>query len=226
MAVAMGGLALVVAARGGEEARRDAVSNESSGGDVVAGGDATAVAAPGGLAGGLSNLVSGRAIRLLDFEEIDQRGSACADALPDAPSTIRVSQGQSRLLDENMLVRLVVEGTAVYGDLDGDGNDEAAVHTVCEYGANGAQDQVQVWDLDADAARPRATLDRPPSGLGQGLPPTVKDVLIQGGELSVTWQSYSEDAPRCCPDQETTVRYEVDGGEVTQVGEPVTRTIG
>lgn len=226
MAVAMGGLALVVAARGGEGAGQDAGSNDSSGGDVVAGGDATAVAAPGGLAGGLSNLVSGRAIRLVDFEEVDQRGNACAQALPDAPSTIRVTGGQSALLDEDMLVRLVVEGNAVYGDLDGDGHDEAAVHTVCEYGANGTQDQIQVWDLDAATARPRATLDQPPAGLDQGLPPTVKDVAVEGGQLAVTWQHYSEDAPRCCPDQETKVRYEVDGDELAPVGEPETRAIG
>jgi hypothetical protein len=225
MAVAMGGLALVVAARGGEESQQGSGDDSSGVSDVVA-GDETDAAASGGLAGGLSDLVAGRAIRLLDFEEIDQRGSACDEALPEAPSTIRVTQGESALLDEDMLVRLEVEGNAIYGDLDGDSNDEAVVHTVCEFGANGAQDQIQVWDLQAGSARPTVTLDEPPASIDEGLPPTVQGVTVDGGKLVVTWHHYSEGAPNCCPDLESKVRYEVSGDEIAPVGEIETTPIG
>jgi hypothetical protein len=217
----MGGLALVVAARGGEDARQDGTTGDDAAqSDVVAGEDTT------GLASGLNELVGGRAIRLLDFAEVDQRGSACADALPDAPGTIRVTEGQSRMLDEDLLVRLEVEDNAIYGNLDGDAADEAVVRTVCAYGANGTQDQIQIWDLQAGASAPVATLNDAPEDISEGLPPTVKNVAVDQGAVVVTWQHSSEDAPRCCPDLETTARYELSDGDLTQVGEARTTQIG
>jgi hypothetical protein len=222
IAIALGGLALVVAARGGGEAPDDSASADGSPeGDVVT-GDQTNV---GGLGGGLSDLVSGRAIRLLNFNELDQRGSACAAVPGEAPSTIQVTGGESAVIDEEWLSRLVVDEAALYGDLDGDGADEAVVHTVCEYGANGAQDQIQVWDVATGSSRPLATLDEPPAEIDEGLPPTVKGVAVEGGSLRVTWSHYSEDAPRCCADLESVARYELSGGEVEQVGDLETTSV-
>lgn len=213
----------MVAARGGGEVPEDAATSDSSPeGDVVT-GDQTSV---GGLGGGLTDLVSGRAIRLLNFNELDQGGSTC-DAVPgEAPSTIPVTGGESDVLDDQWFVRLVVDESAVYGDLDGDGNDEAIVHTVCEFGANGAQDQIQVWDVSTGATEPRAMLEEPPAEISEGLPPTVKDVAVDDGALAVTWSHYGDSDPRCCPSLESVVRYEVTGDAVEQVGDPQTTTIG
>jgi hypothetical protein len=222
LAVALGGLALVVAARGGDGSSDDVAGGDGSEADVVTGDQASA----GGLAGGLGELVSGRAIRLLNFSELDQRGNTCGAVPGEAPSTIRVSGGESGVIDDEWLARLVVDDATLYGDLDGDSNDEAVVHTVCQFGANGTQDQVQVWDMSTGSTRPRAILREAPADLGGGLPPTVKDVAVDDDRLAVTWSHYSESAPRCCPDLESVVLYEVTGDQLEQVGEPVTTTVG
>jgi hypothetical protein len=222
LAVALGGLALVVAARGGDEAPDDVAGGDGSEADVVTSDQAST----GGLAGGLNELVSGRAIRLLNFAELDQRGNTCAAVPGEAPSTIRVTGGESGVVDDEWLTRLVVEGTTLYGDLDGDGNDEAVVHTVCEFGANGTQDQIQVWDTSTGSTRPRATLGDPPAEISGGLPPTVESVAVDDDRLAVTWSHYSESAPRCCADLESVVLYQVTGDEFEQVGDPQTTTVG
>lgn len=223
LAIALGGLALVVAARGGGEAPEDTASTDGSPeGDVVT-GDRTNV---GGLGGGLTDLVSGRAIRLLNFNELDQRGSACAAVPGEAPSTIQVTGGESAVFDEEWLSRLVVDEGALYGDLDGDGADEAVVHTVCEYGANGAQDQIQVWDVATGDSEPLATLDEAPAEISEGLPPTVKAVAVEGGSLVVTWSHYDDGEPRCCPGLESVARYEVSGDQIEQAGDLQTRSVG
>jgi hypothetical protein len=222
LAIALGGLALVVAARGGGEAPDDTASTDAPEGDVITGGQTNV----GGLGGGLSDLVSGRAIRLLNFSELDQRGSACAAVPGEAPSTIQVSGGESSVIDEEWLSRLVVDEAALYGDLDGDGADEAVVHTVCEYGANGSQDQIQVWDVATGSSQPLATLDEPPDEISDGLPPTVKGVSVEGDSLRVTWSHYDEGEARCCPGLESVARYQVSDGEIEQVGDLQTSSVG
>jgi LppP/LprE lipoprotein len=222
LAIAMGGLALVVAARGGDQSSDEAGADSAGESDVVA-GDQTSV---GGLGGDLSELVSGRAIRLLNFSELDQRGNACAAVPGEAPSTIRVTGGESAVLDQEWLSRLVVDEGAIYGDLDGDGSDEAVVHTVCEFGANGMQDQIQVWDVATGTGSPRATLDEAPADLGGRFAPTVKDVAVDDGSLAVTWSHYADTDPRCCASQESVVRYQLSDDQFEQVGEAETTTVG
>jgi hypothetical protein len=215
MAIGLGGLALVVAARGTEN--RSADAGDDAGEATVVAGDA----ASAGGASGLADVVSAQSIQLLDFEEIDQAGTACTDALPgELPSTIDVTGGQSEIIDEDRIVQLVIDDTVVYGNLDDDAADEAVVHTTCEYGANGQQDKVQVWDLETGAAVPKASTGRPPERLTGRFPGTVQSVAVDGGEVVVTWSRFGPDAPACCPDQTVTLRYEVDGNRLAPVGEP------
>ena len=215
MALAGGGLLLVFVARGAEEARHDAVTIDDP--SAEASDDPAVVLGPAAAAPD--------AIRLLDFEEIDQEGSACeAGPTPTVPRVIEVTEGASEVLDEDTVLRLEVDGDVAYGDVDGDGRDEAVVHTVCAFGANGAEDNIQIWDLETGAAEVKATVGEPPESLTGGLPPAVKDVAVEsGGTVAVTWTHYGPDDPNCCPSQETTLRYLVTGSQVTQVGEPETR---
>lgn len=217
MAVGLGGLALVVAARGTEEVRNADSARDDGAPSVVAGDPASA-----GGASGLADVVSGQSIQLLDFEEIDQSGIACNDALPgDLPNSIDISGGESGIIDEDRLVELVVDDTVVYGNLDDDAAEEAVVHTTCQYGANGQQDRIQVWDVEASTATPKASTGRPAQSETGRFPGTVQDVAVDGGEVVVTWSRFSDEAPACCHDQTVAIRYEVDGNRLTQVGEPV-----
>ena len=210
MALATAGLAVVLVARGAEEARHDVgtindPTDESADDPAVVVGPAAA---------------SPAAIRLLDFGEVDQVGSSCDDALTGAvPRSISVTEGQSAILDEDLFTRLDVDGDVTYGDLDGDGRDEAVVHTVCAYGANGAQDSIQVWDLDTGTAEVKASMGEPPASITGPLPPAVKTVAVDdAGTLAVTWTHYAADDPNCCPSLESTLHYLVTGGKITQAG--------
>lgn len=217
--VALGGLALVVTARGGESARDEAVTI-----------DVSAEAGDGGsrgLFGSLGDVVGPDSIRLLDFAEVDQAGRICSEGVDGTvPDTIRVSEGTSGLLDEERFARVLVDNNVVYGDIDGDGQDEAVVHTVCAYGANGAADTIEVWDFEAGTPTPVASVGEPPLAVTGDLPPAVKSIVVEGEELVVTWTSYSETDPNCCPSLQTVMRYALDGTNLTANGEPVTTPAG
>jgi hypothetical protein len=168
----------------------------------------------------------GDAIRDVDFADVAQPGTACAEGLRiSPPRRISVAGGHSGLLDLGRQTRLEVDDDVAFGDLDDDGADEAVVHATCTYGANGAQDSVQVWTLDGDGDPVVvATVDEPSTRLTGPLPPAVKSVALRDGEVAVTWTSYDDDDPNCCPSKQTVLRYALDGDALEQVGRPVTRT--
>jgi hypothetical protein len=223
MAIALGGLALVVAARTGESEQDAVTVDDSSDGGVVAGeGDGGSSSLPG-LADDLPGLAGDQAVRLVDFADIDQPGETCSEGLEgETPGVIPVEQGESALLDPERIVRLEVKGAPSYGDLDGDGDDEAVVHAVCAYGANGAQDTVEVWDLDSGRPRAAASLAEAPASIESRFPPVARDVTIEDGEVVVTWDAYSERTPRCCPDRQAEVRYDLIGDQLLLTGAPET----
>jgi hypothetical protein len=130
-----------------------------------------------------------------------------------------VSKGESADLADGKFVRLEVDGDVAYGDVDGDGQDEAVVHTVCTYGANGVQDTIQVWDLDGGSAEVKAKIGEPPESVSGPLPSKAKKIAIDpDGTIAVTWTHYGPDDPECCPSTLTTVHYLVTGDQVTPVG--------
>lgn len=163
-----------------------------------------------------------QAIRSVDFGSVAQPGSTCRDGLRFTPPVqIPVQQGQSQLLDLAELTQLFVDPAVAYGDVDGDGSEDAIVHVTCTYGANGAEDTVSVWSLDGDDVVQRASIDGPPSDLGSDLPPAVQAVEASGSDVVVTWSRYAEGDPRVAPSGQAEVTYELDGDELTEVGDPV-----
>jgi hypothetical protein len=165
-------------------------------------------------------------IRAVDFGEVAPPGSACAEGLRfTPPAAIPVTRGRSPVLDIGRFTRLEVDPDVAYGDLDRDGSDEAVVHVVCTYGANGAEDTVQVWTENrAGRTVHVASLTEPPRSVTGPLPPAVTDVAVDGRRVEVTWTHYAAGDPNCCPSRLTTVTYELDGDALDRVGRPVTRT--
>jgi hypothetical protein len=162
-------------------------------------------------------------VRDVDFSGLAQPGTTCAEGLRIAPPRrIAVDEGESGLLDLGRLTRLEVDDDVAYGDLDGDGAEEAVVHTVCAYGANGAQDTVQVWAIDDNEPVLVDTLGEPSTRVTGPLPPALVDAAVDDGELVLTWTRYGEDDPNCCPGGETALRYELEDGALDQVGRAVT----
>jgi LppP/LprE lipoprotein len=163
-------------------------------------------------------------IRAVDFGEVAPPGSACAEGLRfTPPAAIPVANGRSTILDIGRYTRLEVDPDVAYGDLDGDGDDEAVVHVVCGYGANGAEDTVHVWTERGGRTLHVASLTEPPRSVTGPLPPAVDHIAVEGRRIEVTWTRYADDDPNCCPSELTTVTYELDSGTLDRVGMPVTR---
>ena len=166
-------------------------------------------------------------VRQLDFSAIAQPGVACSDALPEAaPPSIGVTAGESALLDDATFARLEVDPEVLYADLDGDGDDEAVVRATCEFGANGAEDTVQVWSANGRLPLLVDTVTGPPGSVADDsrFPPSLLDVAVDGDELLITFGVYDDDAPHCCPTSEAVVTYELDGG-LSVVGRPQVQAI-
>jgi hypothetical protein len=163
-------------------------------------------------------------IRSVDFAEVAPPGTVCDDGLRfTPPARIPVQGGRSAVLDLGRLTRVEVDPDVAYGDVDGNGRDEAVVHVVCSYGANGAEDTIHVWGLSAGRVVHVASVSEPSASVTGPLPPTVADLAVAGGEVEVTWTHYADDDPNCCPSMQTVVTYELDGRTLDRVGRPVTR---
>ena len=166
-------------------------------------------------------------VRNIDFAAFAQPGSTCSEALPEAPPRlIGIENGASRVLDEPSVARVEIDGDVLYADLDSDGDDEAVVHAMCAYGANGVQDTVQVWSLIGPLPVLVDTVTGPPADVAAAsdLPPTVRDVAVDNDELTVTFTHYADGDPNCCPTGQTVVPYGLDGG-LEVVGLPATGPI-
>ena len=167
---------------------------------------------------------AGDPVRDVDFSSLAQPGTVCAEGLRIAPPRrISVDEGHSGLLDLGRLTRLEVDDAVVYGDLDGDGSDEAVVHALCTYGANGSQDTIQVWSVNSDDDPTLVdSLSEPPARVTGPFPPAVKAIVVRNGQLLVTWTHYRDGDPNCCASQQTVLRYELDDGALDQVGRAAT----
>jgi LppP/LprE lipoprotein len=166
-------------------------------------------------------------VRDVDFGEVAPPGSACAEGLRfTPPAAIPVARGRSSVLDIGRVTRLEVDPDVAYGDLDDNGTDEAVVHVVCTYGANGAEDTVHVWTQRRGRTVHVASLTEPPRSVTGALPPAVAGVAVHGQQVDVTWTRYTADDPNCCPSRLTTVSYELDGDALDRVGRPVIRAAG
>jgi hypothetical protein len=175
----------------------------------------------------VSDQATSRAITDVDFAAVAQPGVACAQGLEGRPPLlVAVHDSSSQFLDERTYTHLEVDSDVLYGDLDGDGADDAVVHVICHYGANGAQDTVQVWSMtdrgpvvvDRITAAPAAVAD------DSAFPPRVHGLALDDGELSVTYTRHAEGDPHCCPSQQTEVRFAFSGDDLAPVGDPVSST--
>jgi hypothetical protein len=161
-------------------------------------------------------------IRAVDFGDVAQPGSACSDGLRYAPPTaIDVAGGVSQVLDLAQLTQLTVDPEVTYGDLDGDGADEAVVHVTCAYGANGSIDSLHVWGLDGDRLVHVAGLDEPGASSSGGLPPAVEGVSASDEGVTVTWSHYADGDANCCPSEQARLTYTLDGDRLEPAGDPV-----
>lgn len=106
-------------------------------------------------------------------------------------------------------VTLLPEPVA-YGDLDGDGQPDAAVLLIAETGGSGGF--IYLAAVTVEEGRPVnvATVH-----LGDRV--QVNELEIEDGQIVITLVTHRPEDPMCCPTQVETRRYRVEGGELTQV---------
>lgn len=170
-----------------------------------------------------------RTIDEIDFTSVAQSGATCAEGVrAGAPLLVALDRGSSQLLDSATFATLAVDPDVIVADLDGDGEDEAVVSVVCNYGANGEQHTVQVWRLDGDRPVVVDRITSAPDEVAEAsaFPPGVQDVAVEGDDVVVTFSRHTDGDPNCCPSEQTEVRYVLDDGDLVAAGDPVTTPVG
>ncbi|MET9804419.1 hypothetical protein [Streptomyces sp. NPDC006368] len=100
------------------------------------------------------------------------------------------------------------------GDIDGDGRPETVAAAHCEAGSGTPPSGVYVLARSAgNEPRVVATLVEPSERLSVGR------LAVRDGAVTATLFGYSSaDVPRCCPDQEETVKWRWAGGKFVRSG--------
>jgi hypothetical protein len=103
----------------------------------------------------------------------------------------------------------------IYGDLTGDGQAEAALPYQCFAADSGG---VQVFVYTGTAAHPRLLGQLPlPRPLGDEVVFNSLTVRIHNEQIQLTGASYSQGAPRCCPDRLLSIWYRWTGSHLVKV---------
>ena len=107
-----------------------------------------------------------------------------------------------------------------YGDLNGDGKDEAVVLTTCNTGGTGNFTEGFVYTMKA--GKPAMIADIPGGDRAAG---GLRRAWVDNGYLFVDANEETEDSGACCPRAAVVTKYKVAGGNLTTVGEPQYRDL-
>ena len=103
--------------------------------------------------------------------------------------------------------RVIFVEPHAFGDLDGDGVDDAAVLLVENSGGSGSFVYLSaVLNQSGEPVNQATTL------LGDRV--QVEQLTIKSGEILIRMLAHGPDDPQCCPSQEMQSSYTLDGGEL------------
>jgi uncharacterized protein YecT (DUF1311 family) len=106
----------------------------------------------------------------------------------------------------------------VYGDIDGDGHDEAAVGVYCSNGsgtADGALAYARViYTADGKTARVLAIIRPPVPSAAHSLPPLIQVTHIGRDEVRTVEGFYTAHDSTCCPSGSATTTWRLVGGKL------------
>jgi heat shock protein HslJ len=106
---------------------------------------------------------------------------------------------------------VVLTNYAAFGDLDGDGQEEAAVILVTNAGGSGS-----FYDLAIVGKQGETLTNLANTLLGDRV--QIKSLRIEDGEISVDFLTQGPDDPMCCPTQYVVNHYALQNGELVQTG--------
>jgi hypothetical protein len=151
-------------------------------------------------------------IRQTDFRNFAYR-PACLGMDGKTPP-IRVKDGEysrDKGIEDRVYFKVV---DVVFGDLDGDGQEEAIVETVCNTGGTGNFSDGVIFKLKGGKPAPVATL-----GMGDRADGGIHKIAVEGGLIKVG--RYGGNSGACCPDYVDTYTHRLAGGRLVDVGKPV-----
>ena len=110
--------------------------------------------------------------------------------------------------------------STTYGDLNGDGSDEAVILSSCNTGGTGNFSEGFIYTLKAGKPTLLARIsggDRAYGGL--------RSAKIDNGILAVERNDPGENGANCCPELAVTTRYKLNGTRLVEQGKPVQREL-
>jgi hypothetical protein len=110
------------------------------------------------------------------------------------------------------LIIVVYPDMHAFGDLNGDGVDDAAVVLATSGGGSGTFISLEAVVNDKGTAKHVAS-----APLGDRV--QVKSVVIESGEITVDMVTHGPDDPMCCPTVEATQKYKLQGDTLVQISD-------
>jgi hypothetical protein len=169
-------------------------------------------------------------VRQFDWNNTTYPSDSCGTDIVPAGSRTEdyiVRDGDTGVTDLHPIPELSVS-SPTFGDLTGDGSDEAVVHFRCETG--GTLKWSTAWLYTSDAASPggirRLAQVDPlkdvlnPDGTRAIDGRNLDTVTIASGRLTTTWTVYADTDPNCCPSQLATVHQRWNGSALVNDGSP------
>lgn len=167
-------------------------------------------------------------IRKIDFQNFTYQPFCAGDETNDVYATIKVTGGtiknvklvgdEYQQIDENLPNYFDVE-KPIYGDIDGDGKDEAIITSVCNTGGTGQFDEGYIYTLKKGKPVLLTRFQGGDRGFGG-----IVSVKFEKGSLVVE-RNDSVGGANCCAEFTLTDHYKWNGGKLVAVGKSVRREL-
>jgi hypothetical protein len=158
-------------------------------------------------------------VRKVDFKNF----TYLAHCISETPEKITVKKGEfsKETQEDGYVDRFYFQVFAVtYGDVTGDGQDDAITLTVCNTGGTGNFSEGMVYSMKS--GRPTLIARIPGGDRAAG---GLRAARVEGGLLVVESNEEGEMGGLCCPEFIITTRYKVVGGKLQQQGKAIKEPI-
>lgn len=152
-----------------------------------------------------------------DIRKIDFRNYSYNTCFSEDKKTTRITKGkyerEIKEGDYKYTVYFEVRDV-IYGDLDGDGKEEAVVSTMCSGGGTGRFTEALIFRSKNGKEELIGS-----TGMGDRADGGLHDIKFVNGQLKV--EQYGGNAGACCPEYIVTHTYKLTGKGLVEIGKPV-----
>lgn len=153
-----------------------------------------------------------QAIRQTDFRNFTYRPLCLGEGGKSEAIRVKNSEySRDKGIEDRVYFKV---NDVIYGDLDGDGQEEAIVETVCNTGGTGNFSDGTIYKLRAGKPVAIASL-----GVGDRADGGIHKIAIENGLIKVG--RYGGNSGACCPDYIETYTHKLSGRKLIDVGKPV-----